>query len=44
LHAERYRATIGTNMAGADSIRFEDLVASVSVRENERVTRRSRQD
>jgi hypothetical protein len=38
LHAERYRATIGTNMAGTDSVRFEDLVASVSVRENERVT------
>lgn len=31
-------ATIGNNMAGTDSIRFEDLVASVSVRENERVT------
>ena len=38
LHAERYRVTIGNNMAGTDSIRFEDLVASVSVRENERVT------
>jgi len=38
LHADRYRATIGNNMAGTDSIRFEDLVASVSVRENERVT------
>ena len=25
-------------MAGTDSIRFQDLVASVSVRENERVT------
>ena len=34
----RYPATIGTDMAGTDSIRFEDLVASVSVRENERVT------
>ncbi|MEO8050386.1 MAG: M20/M25/M40 family metallo-hydrolase [Acidobacteriota bacterium] len=33
-----YPATIGTNMAGTDSIRFQDLVASVSVRENERVT------
>jgi hypothetical protein len=33
----RYPATIGTDMAGTDSIRFEDLVASVSVRENERV-------
>ena len=32
-----YPATVGTNMAGTDSIRFEDLVASVSVRENERV-------
>lgn len=34
----KYPATIGTNMAGTDSIRFEDLVASVSVRENERIT------
>jgi hypothetical protein len=25
-------------MAGTDSIRFEDLVASVSLRENERIT------
>jgi acetylornithine deacetylase/succinyl-diaminopimelate desuccinylase-like protein len=38
LYAEQYRATIGNNMAGTDSIRFEDLVASVSVRENERIT------
>jgi hypothetical protein len=38
LYAERYRVTIGDNMAGTDSIRFEDLVASVSVRENERIT------
>jgi Zn-dependent M28 family amino/carboxypeptidase len=37
-HAQNYPATIGSNMAGTDSIRFEDLVASVSVRENERVT------
>src|SRR5438093_172131 len=36
-HARDYPATIGTDMAGTDSIRFEDLVASVSVRENERV-------
>src|SRR5438128_161899 len=34
----QYPATLGTNMAGTDSIRFEDLVASVSVRENERIT------
>src|SRR5205085_6387859 len=34
----QYPATIGMNMAGTDSIRFEDLVASVSVRENERIT------
>ena len=34
----RYPATIGTNMAGTDSIRFEDLVPAVSVRENERIT------
>src|SRR5437773_2830337 len=33
----RYPATVGTNMAGTDSIRFENLVPSVSVRENERV-------
>src|ERR1700680_2749682 len=37
-HAQNYPATIGTNMDGTDSIRFEDLVASVSVRENERIT------
>jgi hypothetical protein len=37
-HAQTYRATLGTNMAGTDSIRFEDLVAAVSVRENERIT------
>jgi Peptidase family M28 len=36
-HAQ-YPATIGDNMAGTDSIRFEDLVAAVSVRENERIT------
>src|SRR5213593_113070 len=36
-HARDYPATIGTDMAGTDSIRFEDLVASVSVRENERI-------
>jgi hypothetical protein len=33
-----YPAVIGNNMAGTDSIRFEDVVASVSVREAERVT------
>ncbi len=37
-HAGQYPATVGANMAGTDSIRFQDLVASVSVRENERVT------
>ena len=37
-YAQDYPATIGTNMAGTDSIRFQDLVASVSVRENERLT------
>ena len=36
-YAREYPATVGTNMAGTDSIRFEDVVASVSVRENERV-------
>src|SRR5262245_2148640 len=36
--SQTYRATIGSNMAGTDSIRFEDLVAAVSVRENERIT------
>src|SRR5205814_2260930 len=34
----RYPATIGSDMAGTDSIRFQDLVAAVSVRENERIT------
>ena len=37
-YAHDYPATIGANMAGTDSIMFEDLVPSVSVRENERVT------
>ena len=37
-HAQDYPATIGTNMAGTDSIWFQDFVASVSVCENERVT------
>jgi hypothetical protein len=37
-YAPDYPATIGTNMAGTDSIRFQELVASVSVRENERIT------
>ena len=37
-HAPDYPATIGSNMAGTDSIRFQDLVPSVSMRENERVT------
>ena len=32
-----YPATVGADMAGTDSIRFENFVASVSVRENERV-------
>jgi hypothetical protein len=34
----KYPATIGTNMAGTDSIRFEDLVPAISVREAERIT------
>ncbi len=38
LHARHYPVTIGANMAGTDSIQFQDLVASVSVRENERIT------
>src|ERR1051326_4203215 len=38
LYARDYPSTIGTNMAGTDSIRFEDLVPSVSVREAERIT------
>ncbi len=33
-----YPAIIGSNMAGTDSIQFQDLVPSVSLRENERVT------
>ena len=37
-YAHGYPATIGANMAGTDSVLFEDLVASVSVRETERVT------
>jgi hypothetical protein len=37
-YAREYPATIGANMAGTDSIWFQDLVASVSVRENERIT------
>ena len=37
-YAQDYPATIGANMAGTDSIEFEDLVASISVRENERIT------
>src|SRR6266853_5352367 len=37
-HAHDFPATVGANMAGTDSIQFQDLVASVSVRENERVT------
>ncbi|MEO8099106.1 MAG: M20/M25/M40 family metallo-hydrolase [Acidobacteriota bacterium] len=36
-YAKDYPVTIGANMAGTDSIRFEDLAPSVSVRENERV-------
>ncbi len=38
LYAREYPSTIGTNMAGTDSIRFEDLAPSVSVREAERIT------
>ena len=37
-HAQNYPATVGTEMAGTDSIRFQDLVASVSMRENPRLT------
>jgi hypothetical protein len=37
-YGQNYPATIGANMAGTDSIHFQDLVAAVSVRENERVT------
>jgi hypothetical protein len=37
-YAQDYPASVGDNMAGTDSIRFEDYVASVSVRENERIT------
>jgi hypothetical protein len=37
-HGQDYPATIGANMAGTDSINFQDVVASVSVRENERIT------
>jgi len=37
-YAQDYPAAIGGNMAGTDSIQFEDLVASISMRENERIT------
>ena len=37
-YARDYPATIGANMAGTDSIQFQDLAPSVSVRENERIT------
>jgi hypothetical protein len=37
-YAREYPATIGANMAGTDSIWFQDLAPSVSVRENERIT------
>lgn len=37
-YAPEYPTTIGGNMAGTDSIHFQDLAPSVSVRENERVT------
>ena len=37
-HAQNHPATVGTDMAGTDSIRFQDLVASVSMRENPRLT------
>ncbi len=37
-HALGYPATIGDNMAGTDSIWFQDLVPTVSMRENERIT------
>jgi hypothetical protein len=36
-YGSAYPARIGANMAGTDSILFQDLAASVSVRENERV-------
>ena len=38
LYARNYPATIGTNMAGTDSASFQNRVASVSLREAERVT------
>jgi hypothetical protein len=38
VYARSYPVTIGVNMDGTDSIRFQDRVASVSVREAERVT------
>src|SRR5579863_1774198 len=37
-YAQAYPVTIGAHMAGTDSIQFQDLAASVSVRENERIT------
>jgi hypothetical protein len=38
LYANEYPSTIGSNMAGTDSIRFEDLAPSISLREAERIT------
>lgn len=37
-YAGEYPVTIGSDMAGTDSIQFQDLVPSVSVREAERLT------
>lgn len=37
-YALGYPATVGSNMAGTDSIQFEDMAPSVSLRENERIT------
>ena len=38
LYAPEYPTTLGSNMAGTDSIRFEDIAPAVSVREAERIT------
>ena len=37
-HALGYPTTIGRNMAGTDSIQFQELAPSISVREAERIT------
>jgi hypothetical protein len=37
-YASDYPATIGSHMSNTDSVPFQDVVASISLRENERLT------